>query len=309
MLYPNEAVIHEANAHEFQAYHDGAEAKGKGLVPRPFETHPPGCYAAGATAIDLPLIPQSEWSARIKAMEDSKSRISDMRMVGNKGQMIPSLDQNGKGFCWAHSSTSATMMLRCVQNQPYVGLSAFAVACIIKNYRDEGGWGAQSMDFICQKGVPSAQFWPMQSMSQGNDKPETWANAAKHKVTEGFWDSSAQQYDRNLTFEQVVTLLLCRVPVVVDYNWWSHSVCAIDAVDGASQFGAYRGESGKLPQLHEFEEVWGMNDPVTAGTSVRILNSWGDSWSDHGMGVLTGQKAVPDGAVAPRVTGASPELR
>jgi hypothetical protein len=150
------------------------------------------------------------------------------------------------------------------------------VACIIKNYADEGGWGALGVDFLASRGVPSDQYWPQQSISRSNDKPETWANAALHKVTEQWADLSSQPYDRDLTFDQVMTLLLSRIPVVVDYNWWSHSVCAIDPVEVSSgSFG------------------------------VRIWNSWSDQWSDHGMGVLEGNKAVPDGAVAPRVTVAS----
>ena len=177
------------------------------------------------------------------------------------------------------------------------------VACIIKQYQDEGGWGAQSMDFICENGIPSSQFWPQQSMSRSNDNPAMRANAKLHRVTEGFWDLSAAQYDRNLTWNQVATCLLCRIPVVVDYNWWSHSVCAADLIDGASEWGQTRDESsGKLVDLRTFNRVWGMDDPVTAGFGVLIWNSWGDSWSDRGMGPISGSKAVPDGSVAPRVS-------
>lgn len=252
------------------------ERMSKGCVPRDYGTHPVGYLACAPAAVDMPLIPRSEWSDRIKDMEAQKSRLSDIRLTGNNGGIIPSLDQDGKGYCWAHSSTGAVMMLRAANNEPYVPLSAFAVACIIKGYQDEGGWGAQSLQFVTDRGVPAQSFWPQQSMDRSNDKPETWANAALHKVSAGWVDLQAALYDRKLTFDQMMTCLLCRVPVVGDFNWWGHSVCLLDPV-----------------------EV----EPGSFG--VRILNSWSDKWSDRGMGVLRGSKAIPDGGAAPRVTGAS----
>lgn len=258
--------------HNWQAFVQdpvvSGQQKRRGLIPRDYQAYPPG-YSPRARAFDMPLIPRSEWSERIKEMEATKSRLSDIR--GN----IPSRDQNGRGYCWAHSSVSALMLLRARDGQPLADLSAYAVACIIKDYADEGGWGALSMDWIIQNGCPTSQFWPQQSVSRSNDNATMRANAALHKVSET-WMESAAPYDRNLTFDQVATCLLCRIPVVVDFNWWSHSVCAADLVETA---------------------------PGSFG--IRIWNSWGDDWSDRGMGVLEGSRAVPDGACAPRVTAAS----
>jgi hypothetical protein len=62
-----------------------------------------------------------------------------------------------------------------------------------------------------------------------------------------------------------------------DFNWWGHSVGGIRLVK------------------------------VEAGSYGRkIRNSWTDSWGDRGFGILRGSKAVPDGAIAVRVTGISP---
>lgn len=180
------------------------------------------------------------------------------------------------GNCWAYSTGACIMMLRAVMNQPYVRLSPHAVACKIKGFRDEGGWGALSMEFAVKNGYPSDKFWPQKSMSSRYDTLATWGNAEKHKVLEGYWDLDARVYDRNLTFDQVMTCLLMRIPVVGDYNWWGHSVCLLDPV-----------------------EV----EPGSFG--VRIINSWTDSWGNLGEAVLQANKAIPDGAVAPRVTSAS----
>ncbi len=180
------------------------------------------------------------------------------------------------GNCWSHSTTSCVMLLRALNNQPYVRLSAYAIACMIKNFRDEGGWCGLSAKFWREKGCPSSQFWPERSVSRNNDNPATWANAALHKISEEWTDLTQQVYDQNLTFDQVATCLLLGIPCALDFNWWSHSVCGMDLV-----------------------EV----EPGSFG--IRIWNSWGDNWEDRGMGILRGNKAIPNGAVALRVTGAS----
>jgi hypothetical protein len=304
-----ELLISEHNWHEYVAdvVVDG-ERKSRGGIPRPYETYPVGCYGAATPfyAVDMPIIPESEWASRLQEKVAAQAQLSDIRMSGNNGQMIPSLDQNGFGYCWFHSGTSATIMLRAVANLPYVSLSAYAGACVIKNYRNEGGWGAQGLDFIMARGVPSDQFWPQRSVNPANDTPACWANAALHKVTEGFIDLQAAQYDRNLSRLQVATCLLSNIPVIVDFSWWSHSVCALDLVDGSQQRKKTRMSSGKLASMKEFEVIWGMNTgEVGAGYGVRVWNSWGDSWSSNGMGTLAASKAWPDGAVAPRATVAS----
>lgn len=233
----------------------------RGLMPRNFSTHPTGCYAA-APAATLPKIPRSEWSARIKELVERKALLSDVRMTGMNGSMIPSRDQNGRGYCWAHSPVSCALIGRAKDNQPYADLSAYAIACIIKGYRDEGGWNAESMDFLAKRGVPTSQFWPQQSTRSSNDVPATWENAALHKLTE--WaDIPEGDFDLQMTY------LLNGFPHALDLNWWSHSICALDPVE---------------------------IEPGSFG--IRIWNSWGDSWSDRGMGVLTESKARNNGAIA-----------
>ncbi|QVL32359.1 hypothetical protein KIH39_00115 [Telmatocola sphagniphila] len=270
-----ELIIHDGNYKDHLApIIDGRQAS-TGLIERDYAKHPPGCYAT-VDAVDVPIIPRSEWSARIKEMEETKSRLSDIRNTGNFGKRIPSLNQNPYSFCWAHSATHATMMLRAIFNLPYVPLSAFAVACMIKNYRNEGGWGAEALDFISQRGVPDQKFWAQQSMSRSNDNPATWANAALHRVTAGWIDIKAPVYNRTMPFDQVFSLLLTRTPGIGDYYWWRHSVNLLDPVEvERNSFG------------------------------IRIWNSWGDEWSDYGTAVLQGDKAIPNGATAPRLITAS----
>lgn len=243
-----------------------------GLVPRDFENMPLRAVT------DLPEIPESEWDARIKEQEEKKSRLSDIRMTGNFGAMIPSLDQNlgdgvHWGYCWAHSGVHGNMLIRARDGMPYVPLSAFAVAATIKNGRNDGGWGAQGLEFMMTRGVPDQKYWPQKNVKLSNGTPECWENAAKHKITAGWMDVAAPLWGRKLSFKQVATCLLLRIPVILDYNWWGHSVVGMDLV---------RVEAGSY--------------------GIRIWNSWADSWGEKGTGVLRGNRAVPDNATAPRIS-------
>lgn len=270
------------------------EVKGRGYVERDYNLYPEEMFDAPS---EIPLIPQGEWTERIRDKEGNKACLSHLSMDW------PSLDQNGQGYCWAYSTTSAIMMGRSRDNQPYVRLSAHATACMIKGFRDEGGWCGLSAQRQISHGTPSVAFWPEKSMSRSNDKPEVWANAALHKVTEDWIDLTASVYDRNLTFAQMMTCLLNNMPCALDFNWWGHSVAGADAVDGVASFngGMLRiKDSGKLMTYQQFDSQW--NTDFTAGFAPRIRNSWADSWGDKGFGVLAGSKGIPNGAVCLRVS-------
>jgi hypothetical protein len=250
------------------------EVKGHGLVPRDRNRYPPAMFDPPR---DMPLIPQSKWDEKIAEQDREEASLEHVRnRSGPGGAMIPALDQDGQGYCWAYSTTMAVMLLRAVGNQPYVRLSAHAIGCKMKNFADIGGWCGLSAKFHREQGCPSVQFWTEKSMSRSNDKPEVWANAALHKVTEEWADLTRDVYDQNLTAEQVATCLLSGIPVAVDYNEWSHSICA---------FRLVRVEAGSY--------------------SPKILNSWTNQWGENGTGIIRASWDI-DGAVALRVTGASP---
>ncbi len=302
---PLEIVITEQNYRDYTPGGSAATGVRHGLIPRNYSLNPVGSYP-WATAVDFPLIDKAEWADRLAKMEADKSRLSDLRLIGNSGQMIPSRDQNGKGYCWAHSGVSAHLLVRAVMGQPFADLSAYSIACPIKQFADEGGWGAQGVDYQIANGCATSKTWPQQSMSRSNVNDAMKADAAKHKMLAQWADLSAGQYDRNLTFAQVATLLLNCSPVVVDYNWWSHSVCAADLVKGSGD--DLRNASGKLLREYDPATFEFIHDATGYGDSlfgVRIWNSWGDTWSQQGMGVLDPSKAVPNGAVGAKLVMAS----
>lgn len=247
------------------------EVKGHGLVPRDYAVYPREMFDQPT---DLKLIPKSEWSARIKEMDEQKNRVSDILLAQN----IPSLDQGQNGYCWGHSTVGCVQAVRAINNQPYVPLSAYMVCAIIKKGANEGGWAGLSAKFLRENGVCSQKLWP-----QGNrdyrklDTAECRADAAKHKTSEEWVDLTNDVYDQNMTFETVITCLLSRIPVAGDFGWWSHSVMLCDPV-----------------------EV----EPGSFG--YRLRNSWGDGWEDKGFGLIRGSKTKTDSAIGIRVSGATP---
>lgn len=249
------------------------EVKAHGLVPRDYSKYPAEMFAPPA---DMPIIPRSEWDARINEQEERQSSLEHYRNAGLNGRPVPSLDQDGQGYCWAYSTTACVMLARMVANQPYVRLSAHAIGCKVKGFRDEGGWCGLSAKFHREVGCPSVEFWKEKSMARSNDRAETWANAAKHKVTEDWVDLTRAVHSQNLAVEQIASCLLTNNPCALDYDEMAHSMCG---------FRWTRVEAGVYAP-----KVW---------------NSWTDGWGNNGTGIINRRWTV-DGAVCLRVTGGSP---
>lgn len=244
-----------------------------GLIPRDYSVKPIGHYASipAFNALGIQLMTDEQIEAAIIRKNADQSWLSDLRMVGMYGGMIPSRNQNGKGACWMHSGVSANLLVRARDNQPYADLSAFAGFCLIKGYRDEGGDGSEGVDWQIKNGCPTSKTWPQQSMSRSNDTPAMHAEAALYKPT-GVWADMQPNDNRAMA-----TCLCNDDPVVFDSNRWSHSICACRLI------------------------AWGPNG---RNLKVQVWNSWGDDVSsgtkEPGMWVLPSKEsgASPDGQVA-----------
>lgn len=260
-LRPREFVIDDNNytSHALNPI-VGGETKNRGRAPRDWAKEPFGSLPY-AKAFDIPLIPESEWDARIEEGEKTKTFLSH---ICDQKKLV-SLDQNGTNYCWCNAVITAMEILQARTGQPIVKLSPASVAAPIKGYRNQGGWGGEALDYIIKNGVAPASLWPPNAINRSYfDKQEVKDARDDYKVTEWY-----ELENRN--FNQLMTLLFLRIPVPIGLNWWSHEVCACDPVKLSSGYG------------------------------VRIRNSWSDSYGDHGFAVLTRSKATPDDAVAPRV--------
>jgi C1A family cysteine protease len=221
-----------------------------------------------APPAEIPLIPESEFIPRIRDRKKYKMGLRDLFDARKIGKVK---DQNGQGYCWAYSVTRTAEYVRAIANLEYVPLSAHSVACKVKGFRDEGAWCGLSAQFIRANGIVPESLWPAKSMNRAHDTAANWQEAAKFRILEDFVDLSRAVYDQNLTFNQVVSCLLQNIPCAVDFNWWGHSVCAVDVAE----------RDGEV--------------------CLDIDNSWTESWGTNGTGLLQGSRKIPNGAVATRV--------
>lgn len=266
-------IIDESNwKHEFEPIIDGQKVM-KGMVPRDYTLYPEEMFAQPDT---MKLFEETDWDGIYEEQEATKSSLEHLYLgPDGKSPRFVNLDQGQNGYCWAYSSGHASMFLRLIANQPIIRLWPTAVAAIIKNGANEGGWCGLSAKWIRENGIPTEEFWPNQQRSLSYDTAAMRANAKLHLVTEDYVDLTKQVYDQNLTTKQLATCLFSNQPCPTDYAWWSHSVCAIRWV---------RIERGS----------WG---PM-------IINSW-KGWGRYGLAVLQGNQGKPMGAVCQRVTGAA----
>lgn len=265
-MNPNEIFIDDSNFHLFAAHDDTVvpivDGQKVARGHRPRDyTNTPLGSIPRCGPLPLPLIQRSEWSRLIKEQIASQSRLSDIVRRVN----MPSLNQAQTNFCWANAPTNCVRIVRCIQNLPFIDLSPASVACRVNGFVNQGGWGADAMKKIIADGVDPIDMWPANAISRQYDTPASKERAKDFRVTEWF-DLKPR------SFEQLATCLLLGYPVAVGYNWWSHEVTAMDLVETAP-------------------DIFG----------VRIWNSWGDTWSDKGMGVLSEAKATPDDAVTANV--------
>ena len=252
----NEIIVDDDNFHRFaEDPVVGGEQMSRGMEEWRLAW---GSYASVPQSL---MIPRSEWDERIEEMERTRSRISDMTdAVGN----LPVLNQNGTNYCWINGVVRCFELTRMVQGEPTVRLSPASAGGPIKNYRNVGGWGDEGLDYIVKHGVVPVDLWPPNAIDRKYDTEESRKKRKEFMVPE--WTELRPRNE-----DELISLLLNRIPVAVGFNWWRHLVCAVDPVAlGRGQYGT------------------------------RIDNSWGPQWGENGRGILKGTRHLPDGAVCIR---------
>lgn len=252
--------------HDGTPWEDAAPPPGfsTGLIQRNYSSHPPGYLPCAEPFPDEMLVPESAQQARLDAQVVEHASLYDLRM--DNYDVLKSLNQDGLGLCWAFSSTKSCMYLRVAMGEPPVRLSAWWVAGKVKGWRDQGGWGAESLEQISTGGAPIESLCP--SYKSSYDTEETRNNALLHRATE-WWDGSN---DRERNRRIMISAFLLGLAPVLDYNWLGHSMCGC-----------------RLVSLN----------PLT----VDCDNSWGEisQYGEKGLYRIQGSRAIPDGIVVPRV--------
>ncbi len=246
---------------------------GFGYVPRDYSTSPEAMFAPPSGMV---IIPESEHDARYDEQEEQKSSLEHIYLSGPNGEpAFKNLNQGQDGYCWFYSVAHSAMMDKLKRGVAVPRLNPHAGAAIIKRGRNEGGWCGEGAKFAREHGFAvegtGPGQWPLQSRNLKYDTPKLREEMAKYKIEEEWTDLTRQVYDQNLTKNQVATCGFNNVPGPRDYNHWSHSVCG-------------------LRWVRVERNVWGQ----------LILNSW-PNWGRHGLGVLIGNKAICNGALAIRL--------
>lgn len=282
---PSKIIVIDDNTSE-TITHD--PSFGRGAVPRDYSVDPEEMFAPPS---EMPLIPRDEIIDHVRAQDRDRSSLYHIRMTGNGGSPIPSLNQNPIGYCWGHSVASAVMLDRVKQGLGYTPLSAFAVCATIMNGADRGGWCGLAAKFIRERGIPSQALWPQGDRDYRKyDRPEVWEDAARRKITSEWVDLTRQVWEQKLTIDQVITCLLMNIPCALDFRWWGHSV------------GGLRARLLKEPRAGQSLRD---DSVLLACLGIDIWNSWGDEWGDRGVGTITGNKMIPMGAIGIMSTTAS----
>lgn len=218
-------------------------------------------YAAAGVASSFPpelLIPRSEWQARIQEMEERKTRLSDI--IDRAG--LPVKNQASTNYCWINAPVHCMEINRVQQNQEMVIFSPASCGGPIKNFRNDGGWGLEGLQYIVKNGVVPVDKWPANAIDRKYWTPENKTLALKYRVLE--W---VECKPRNI--DEHISLLLRRVAVAVGLNYWGHEVSDI------------------VP-------LW-----LDGAIAVMFNNSWGPGWGANGRGVRQGSKMPADDACSP----------
>lgn len=256
VIYQNELILNDQSSID-----EGAAGIvfGKGLDlgrrgPKPYEY--------GDVADPFPstlLIAESEFQARIKEMEETGTNISSLI----KKRKSPCKNQEQTNYCWFNSPTRCTEIVRMQQGEPQIILSPASGGAQVTNFRNVGGWGRDALEWIVENGLNDVKDWPANAISKQYATAANKAKAMQNRIVE--W---TELIPRNR--QQLISMLLRRIPVACGFNWWGHEVTAVDA-------------------------VW-----IDGTVAARFENSWGPSYGDNGLFILQGSKMLPDDAVAPR---------
>lgn len=228
----------------------------KGWKPRDYGASPYG--SLGFADPDDDLIPRNEWASRAKDREESGASISAIA----KAAGVKVYNQSSTNYCWGNAPCKGLELLEVFAGQDHVLLSPASVCAVIKNYRNEGGWGTQAAQFLAEKGASTQKLWPANAIDRRYNTNAANTERTKHRLKE--WKDIPPR-----SFAHMGTHLLRGRVVPIGLNWWGHEVLAVELVVlGPNKFGAL---------------IW---------------NSWDISWGENGLAVLDEQHATPDDALA-----------
>ena len=220
-----------------------------------------------------PLVPRSEWTARIAAAAGKS--LKDL-------YPLPAKDQNGLGYCWVYGSTRAVEIERVRTGLTQLEFCPESLGGPLTNWQNEGGYASEAFAGLETAGIAESKLCPFPH----HLNPRTWDrlwkdNALSHETAT--WTEISPD-DRSPDFDEIVTALLDNRPVAAGLSWWGHLVCFLQ------------------PILLPPETNCQVNTPDGAKVGILFQNSWGPDWpttAANGYACLVESLATPDGAAVP----------
>lgn len=237
----------------------------RGYIPRDYRAVPEFSQYQEYTG---KMYPKSDWVELIELQKENKTSPYDV----HKHNKVPVLDQGRYGYCWMYGTVACVLNRYAAQGlDPVPALNAHGTAALVKNFRNQGGFGVEAAKGIQKFGIPEFKVWPKFSNDRSlQNKASVKANSKKHKLV------TFEELPRN-AFEAVMSALICPidpVPLTLAYSDWRHLVGGMRAV--------YRGSGRSLDFGIEF------------------VNSWTERYGEKGYGTRWGKKAVPFESVVVR---------
>lgn len=131
-----------------------------------------------------PILPREKWC------QFNRTRYS-----------VPILDQNGKGSCTGHGATSALMLARSIEGQPFELLSAPFLYAQINGGWDNGSSPADAAKVLVNTGVCLMSEFPEPNYLKSRIPAAAYETAKRFRVAEGGIYSCS-------TFDELVTAMI-----------------------------------------------------------------------------------------------------
>lgn len=228
-------IVGDHNWRDFVKPLNGDGVSESGFISRDLIENPFGCYE-GSSSFPSELLYDEKQIKEI--IEEQERNQTSLKHIIDRAPPLW-LNQSPTNYCWCYAVVHGVMIVRLVAGYPLERLSPYSAACIIKNFKNNGGWGSQALTHIVKYGVASEKFWPMETpeMSSGQRESANMnairngrqylessrADAARHVVTE-FYELRPRNWLEKLS------CLVRRMPVPSGYNWMGHEMCSIRAV-------------------------------------------------------------------------------
>lgn len=159
----------------------------------------------------IPLLPESEWDDIIRELEKFESTLVHLC----KDMQLDHKDQNRTNYCWVNAPTHCCEIIRLVETGQKISYSPASVGAPIKNFRNNGGWGSQALEYFKTHGLNLTEDWPDNAISRSYYTDENQQKKQRHKTVEYFYLD---------TWQERVSCILAGIPTADGYNWWGHEV-------------------------------------------------------------------------------------